>query len=72
MSTDFENLEFNLFNSENILKLNYQSDPNVNLFDRIRFIKTNYFDMNEAIKQIKIKIHFQFSILKNLQSSAQF
>ena len=72
MSTDFENLEFDLFNSENILGINDQSDPNINLFDRIKLLRTNYFDTDKAIKQIKIKIHFQVFILKNLLTQLNF
>ena len=72
MSTDFENLEFDPFNSENILGINDQSDSNINLFDRIKLLRTNYFDTDKAIKQIKIKIHFQVFILKNLLTQLNF
>lgn len=46
-----KNLEFDPFNSYNFLGLNDHSDPDVNLFDRNKFIKINYFDTEGAVKQ---------------------
>ena len=47
-STDFKNLEFDPFNSENFFGLNDQLDPNVFFYGN-NLTKTNYFDIDGAI-----------------------
>lgn len=61
-STEFQNQEFDPFISENVLGLNDQSDPGVNLFDGINLIKTNYFSIDGVIKELKFSRQNSFSI----------
>ena len=61
-STDFENLEFDPFNSGNFLEQNDQSDPDVNLLDGINLIKTNFFDIDGLTEQLESSRQNSFSI----------